>query len=232
MINGETKQQPLFNTPINFMIDLETTGTKAGCGILSIGATVFLTPVKAQAQFYCPIEMESNEHVGLEHDTNTLDWWKQQDEAVRKEAFSGKLELAEVLQNFANWMKSITTQPIVWGNAASFDIKVLEAAFKACGIDVPWSYRDEMCYRTLKSLFAGQVIYTPIPGMVKHHPLWDAVDQASHAEKCYLAMANITMAAMKFMDTAPQEEIQNLGIVRVNSDEALAAASALEQPLP
>jgi hypothetical protein len=66
----------------------------------------------------------------------------------------------------------------VWGNAASFDLKILEKAYKLMQIEVPWKYYNEMCYRTLKNLYPEiKIMCNPH----KHEALQDAIYQAEHA---------------------------------------------------
>jgi hypothetical protein len=69
---------------------------------------------------------------------------------------------------------------IVWGNGASFDVPLLEAAFAKCSIKPHWKYYNSLCYRTLKNLYKA-IQY--IPPRMKHSALEDAKAQAAHAER-------------------------------------------------
>ncbi len=170
---------PMYDRPINIMMDLETLGTDPGCTVLSIGATVFLE--EKRNQFYMKISRTSSAAFGFYEDPKTLEWWSTQDTAVFEEACSGEDSVAKVLVCFTRWLESITATPIIWGNAASFDCGVLAAAYSNLGMEKPWSFKNEMCYRTLKNLYTGCVPVV-IPVGVAHNALDDAINQANQVE--------------------------------------------------
>jgi hypothetical protein len=166
---------------INVMIDLETLGLKPGCAIVAIGASMFST--SDNSFFYSNISKYSNSVAGLTLDPSTLAWWNLQSKEAQELSLYGSDILQETLRQFAEWLKEIEDGKFevrVWGNAASFDLKILEAAYAACGIPVPWKYYNEMCFRTLKNL--GLVVEPEFAG-VKHYALADARHQARWAEK-------------------------------------------------
>lgn len=174
---------------IDVMIDLETLGTQPGCVILSIGAALVdpeviehNTDFDLSSCFYSAISTASCYDVGLGANQATIDWWNKQNEAAREEAFSGSARLSDVLSDFSTYISRLRAfgSVRVWGNAASFDLKILEAAYSVAGMPVPWSYKEEMCYRTLKNLFP-QIKATAQSGLVTHHALNDAMYQALHA---------------------------------------------------
>lgn len=164
---------------VDVMIDLETLGTKPGCVILSIGATTFGAPLgESRATFYSTAQFRTQHNLIAEE--STLDWWDKQDPITKKEAFSGTKHLSMVLDEFALYLGQLGKPPRVWGNAASFDISILEAAYIAYKLDVPWKYYNVMCFRTLKNLFPQ--IPVPPERADAHHALADAIYQAAHAE--------------------------------------------------
>jgi hypothetical protein len=167
--------------PCDIMIDLETVGKRAGCAILSIGA-VALCPIQEHPDidgnsFYTIISLPSCYALKLEADIDTLAWWSKQDAAVIQQAFSGHRDIKEALINFAGFLYQWPNKR-VWGNSASFDLKILEAAYLAADIPVPWTYREEMCYRTLKNLLPE--ITAPVANTCAHDALADAQFQATH----------------------------------------------------
>lgn len=163
------------------MVDLETVGKAAGCGILSIGAST----LDRKLSFYVNIDIISCYDVGLKDDPSTLMWWNEQPEEARIEAFNGKLHIKEALTVFSSWYKR-TKSPTLWGNGSDFDKPILEAAYNACGIEVPWKYNAGRCYRTLKVLYP-QVVAAPFAG-VKHCAIDDAENQARH---CHAILRHI-----------------------------------------
>ena len=162
------------------MIDIETLGTKPGCAILAIAAIPFGAIAEGEP-FYEKIDPLNCSKLGLAADQSTLDWWDKQDKRARAEAFSGVRHLPDVLEEFSQYIKQYNSVR-VWGNGASFDVPILEAAFTRCGIPVPWKYYNSFCYRTLKNLYPQVPYYKPLQA---HHALEDAKAQAAHAERIF-----------------------------------------------
>lgn len=165
------------------MIDLETLGTTPGCVILSIGAVDFSTGSEVITPFYRTIERASCRAVGLDEEADTYNWWMQQSGEAKLEAFKEEFELKEVLYDFSDYIKEFHRESAsvrVWGNAASFDLKILEEAYIAWDIPVPWSFREEMCFRTLRNLFPE--IKAPEFQGTPHVAICDAINQANHAD--------------------------------------------------
>ena len=162
----------------NVMLDLETTGVAAGCGILSIGACT----LDLNNEFYQKISIDSCYDRGLKDLPSTLNWWDYQDPAVKAEAFSGTLHLQDVLINFAMWLEKLGEKNVkVWGNGADFDLPILGAAYLACDMPIPWKPYNGRCFRTIKNIHA-EIIPNAFRGM-KHNALVDAKNQAVHLVK-------------------------------------------------
>jgi hypothetical protein len=165
----------------NLMLDLETLGTKPGCVILSIAAVPFNMPYDVDP-FYRKISPESAADVGLITDPATMEWWKKQGDAARDEAFSGTEDVKLVLTDFAQYISDMPSAPKIWGNGSDFDNPILAAAYHICEMRVPWSFRDNRCFRTLKSEF-DFLPYTP--PQIAHNALQDAMAQATQMNKIY-----------------------------------------------
>jgi DNA polymerase III epsilon subunit-like protein len=129
------------------MVDIETLGLETGAAIISIGAVRF-GPDGLGQTFYRSIDRESCVVVGLEIDQDTLEWWRDQGE-VADEVLNGGDELADVLEDFAEWFG---TADEVWANSPSFDCEMLEVAYDAVGLVEPWEFYQERDVRTLKAL--------------------------------------------------------------------------------
>lgn len=172
----------------NVMIDLETVGKSAGCGILSIGACFFdgdavTLPRGADTYFYAPITPESNTEIGLVYDQSTLEWWAEQSKEAYEAAWKDPtaIHISMALARFSDYLERFRGPVICWANGASFDFPILEAAYSNAGLEYPIEYRNIRCYRTLKNLFP-YVSATEIEGSVKHNAFWDAKYQAKHTE--------------------------------------------------
>jgi DNA polymerase III epsilon subunit-like protein len=160
------------------MIDIETLGTTPGCSILSIAAVPFNTPAPLE-YFYQKVDSKTCVEMGLHIDSSTVDWWSKQPADAYAEAFSGTTHITIALSELNAYLMTIG-EVRVWGNGASFDVPILEAAMSKCGLKPKWKYFNSLCYRTLKNL------YPAIPAeknRMKHSALEDAKTQAEHASR-------------------------------------------------
>lgn len=165
---------------VQVMLDLETLGTKPYCPVLTIGAVRFeVGDMQPMHPFYQAIRLESCLEHGLKPAAGTIDWWMKQSQAAQDAAFRDEkaVDLPEALDRFTDWMGS--RPDYVWGNSALFDNGILEAAYFACGKQLPWKAFHERCYRTLKSLPGMEQFKLQRAG-THHNALDDAVTQARH----------------------------------------------------
>lgn len=161
---------------VDIMLDLETVGTSAGCGILSIGAVTF----SLDKQFHEKI-LPASFHGTLKEDIDTLRWWHKQQKEIRDDAFSGIKPISLALVEFSDWFKGLgpVEDTYIWGNGADFDLPILEAAYETFGMEKPWAPYNGRCYRTLKNLLPH--VKAEVKNAVKHNALEDAKYQARHA---------------------------------------------------
>jgi hypothetical protein len=156
------------------MLDLETLGTTVGSSIISVGAVKFGNN-KIFDKFYKVVDMRSCEKYGLKIRARTLLWWLSQSEEARKEFIGESFDLKKVLGDFSYWVSDHDCE--MWGNGVGFDNALLSFAYECVGINKPWNFRGDRCYRTIKSLFP-QIRINDIG--VKHNALNDAESQAIH----------------------------------------------------
>lgn len=165
---------------VELMLDIETLGKKPGCVILSIAAVPFNVHSPLD-YFYEKVSAPSCIQRGLHTDDDTVAWWGLQSTAAREEAFSGTQSIDSALMRLAEYCAQLG--PVrVWGNGASFDAPILEAAFAACKIKVPWQYYNSMCFRTMKAMFKQIPYDKPVNA---HNALEDAKAQAAHLERIF-----------------------------------------------
>ena len=157
------------------MLDLETVGNTSQSAIIAVGAVKFGD--KVTEAFYTVIDLESSFKAGLKADASTIMWWMKQSEEARKQFdVVGEL-LAKALLDFSLW---VGDSPVVWGNGATFDNVILSNAYNLCGLPRPWSYKDDMCYRTVRNMFPD--VSCKREG-VYHNAVYDARNQANHLIK-------------------------------------------------
>lgn len=171
------------------MLDLETLGTKPGCKILSIGASVFNGPDELKDKyFYAVIDPDSQDLMDTQ-DPATMAWWNEQSAEARDAVFNNKYagNLVGVLKLFNTFLENLKDSPeeriIIWGNGATFDEPIIKEAMKRYEIEPAWTFRDSMCFRTLKELGKMWGIEEPDFTGVKHNALADAAHQAKWADK-------------------------------------------------
>lgn len=165
------------------MTDLETLGKGAGCKILSIGAVEFSTDGLGR-EFYTAVRIDAGQDE-LHTNADTQAWWDKQSPEARKvfkECAAKKTpELAAALTNFAAWLHAgIPYSAVrVWGNGSDFDNAILNYAYDAKGIPLPWQFWNNRCLRTLRWI-APHIPKVPFDGTA-HNALADAKNQALHA---------------------------------------------------
>ena len=169
---------------IEFMIDLETMGSGPTAAIVSIGCVPFdrESLTVGQDEFYTVVDLESSLKAGLTAESSTILWWMTQSEEARTELFSGRrAQLYEALSALRYWMAGLVpakNDRKVWGNGTAFDNVILSSAYKAVGLETPWNFWNDRCFRTMKNEFADM----PLPDRSGlHHK---AVDDARYQAEC------------------------------------------------
>ena len=163
------------------MIDIETTGTKPGCKILSIGAFGF-NEEGQQVSFYGKINPQKLAEENFIDEYTTMEWWRKQDETVMFETFSGQQGPAEVLAEFkAFFYKNFNPGRrdncwfTVWSCGIDFDFPILSELFRRMGFAFPWRFWQQRDYRTIRELF--QEVKKAEGNVEKHNALEDAKAQ-------------------------------------------------------
>lgn len=165
----------------NIMIDTETLGTTADAVILSIGAVRFsMDGVIEPSGFYASLSIDSQPNRRIQEDT--LMWWMEQSEEARKVFKEPKMTLEAALTELRDF---INDDDFVWSNGASFDIPMLEHAFKEHDLTCPWKFWNSRCVRTYRGLPGAGVVPKPVND---HHALSDAVNQAKYVQAIHAAV--------------------------------------------
>ena len=146
------------------MIDLETMGITPQAPIVSIGAILFdpnlnkLGNKKNNETFYEELDYSEQDRkpcqstVDWWNTQSTVDWWNTQSEAA-KNALGGLEDLPDVLIKLA---KFIPKNAKVWGNGSTFDIAMLEDAYRQYDMEIPWAFWNVRDCRTVVDMFETQ----------------------------------------------------------------------------
>jgi hypothetical protein len=167
----------------NFMVDIETLGTRSYSIILSIGVVAFdLKTGNTGDEFYRTIDVASSKEVGLTSDASTVEWWRKQDKSVRDALTKNTAHIHQVLTQLLAWFDMQTYERFMWGNSARFDLGLLENAYERCKLIPPWAYYNERCCRTIVALNPEIKNSLPKPTGA-HHPIIDCKHQIDYIVK-------------------------------------------------
>ena len=152
---------------MDLMIDLEGLGTGPDTTILTIAAQAF-DPFGSgyyNQQYYARITLESQENRSIQQ--GTIDWWATQPEQAKEEAFGeqGRIPLDQALDELA---KFIWQSKLIWANGPTYDMNIIEHAYKSYGKPLPWQFYVVRDARTIYSLWPD----LPRPP-TSHHALED-----------------------------------------------------------
>lgn len=138
------------------MIDLETTGKRPGCCILSIGAAG-IDKNGLEVKFYARIHHDKSKDEGFDDDPETIAWWRKQDTVTLKEAFGGMEGPQDVVNKFVDFVrKNFDTSAkdfSIWSKGSDFDFPILKAYLDAYDLETPWPFWSHRDYRTLQAVF-------------------------------------------------------------------------------
>lgn len=182
-------QKPLFT---DVMVDLETLARSPDSVIISIGIVPFnLHTGEYTKEDSLHLRPDPVEQVrsGRVIDYSTVKWWTQQDQAAREYFNKDSSTILPVgLKIIKNYFNKFIIPKLnneknvrVWGNGPTFDISILEHAFRQHNISIPWGYGDVRCVRTItdfnpkvkekyKSNFSGTM----------HDPVDDCISQIGY----------------------------------------------------
>jgi len=152
---------------MDLMIDLEGLATGPDTTILTIAAQAFdpLGDGWYNQQYYARVTLESQENRRIEQ--GTLDWWATQPAPARDEAFAeeGRISLDQALDGLG---RLIWHSKRIWAQGPTYDMNILEHAYKSYNKPIPWQYYSVRDSRTVFGLWPE----LPKPP-TSHHALED-----------------------------------------------------------
>ena len=183
---------------INIMMDIETTGVRPGCRVLSIGLAVFyLVNGKGTIGHTMTIYPSLTDQAGID-DPNTMGWWSTQSPEARNVFADNHINgvtvgkvfelFKEFIQNVVDWHKSLNDNAekvnvCIWGNGATFDNSIVQCMFEAKGYPVPWNTFGDRCYRTAFNMLGR-------PSLLREGVHHNALDDAIYQAQCLMSALN------------------------------------------
>jgi hypothetical protein len=162
-------------------LDLETLSTRPDACVIAIGVVLYLPEPSPGFSNFITGRWLIQPDLAIGHrDPQTENWWKQQDEEVRKLVFSGRSTTAEVLRDFQAFCRLHGSNKDFqwWADPAHFDFPILENQFHLLGYEVPWNYRQKRCLMTLsRELRDVGFPDLTVPSQLHHEPVSDALAQ-------------------------------------------------------
>jgi exodeoxyribonuclease VIII len=163
----------------HFMVDLETFGVRPDAAIVQIGAVRFDPDVVRSSDatirfnYRRNVCLASSLLAGATVDEATVSWWR-----ARPLALRDLVPIETALRELAAWLDSFPTPTVVWSNGAAFDVPILESAFRASSVPVPWRYSDVRDVRTVVAV-AREFGFEKPRAETAHDALADAAAQVA-----------------------------------------------------
>ena len=171
------------------MVDIETMGTEPGAALLSLAAVLFEPRgQRVEETFLRNIELQSCLDAGLRVGAPTVYWWLTRSDAARLALLKDRVPLSNALNDFSQWFKD-TGASKIWSHGATFDVVIVETAYRALGLNPPYKFRDARDTRTLFDL--ARVEYTENEETA-HQALADALRQAEFVQNAYRSIFDAT----------------------------------------
>lgn len=149
-------------TTINhFSVDIESMSANSNAAIVSIAVVPFTTYSHKKgeinkSQFVRGVDLKSCYEHGLHIDPDTIMWWLKQSDEARKSLSEDIIPLKEMLNHLWGFVHNIYYKDPKsvrwWSHGSSFDMVILENAYKATNIIPPWRYKQFRDTRTIFDL--------------------------------------------------------------------------------
>lgn len=158
----DSTTQEFVPPPVDLMIDIETLDTLPTAQIVEIGLCEIpklgkkpldVHEMNSLRKAAIPINPILQFKQGLTKGDSTLKWWMD-DEARSAQLgkyYESHVHLHEGLEQLASIIERAKPRH-VWCKGSSFDFAILRNAYAACGMPLPWEFRNEKDLRTFKDL--------------------------------------------------------------------------------
>jgi hypothetical protein len=117
---------------------------------------------------------------GLTFSASTVMWWLNQDKKAIESLMSNQDTLACALNEFTLF---INGEYEIWGNSARFDLGMLNNAYDALNLPLPWKYWQERDVRTLVAF--NPELKKSIVNDLPHDAISDCLYQIKYCSAIY-----------------------------------------------
>lgn len=166
---------------MHIMVDIETLAISPDACILTIAAQQF-NPFEKQnyddlRYYYARVSIESQKNRNVEE--HTVEWWANRSESAKKEAFSGdgRIPLSNALSELS---PLIWQSEFMWINDPTFEVNILENAYKSYNMPTPWKFYLVRDARTIYSIHPDLV-----RSQATHHALEDCRRQIEMLQQTF-----------------------------------------------
>lgn len=169
----------------NIMLDIETLDIKESSVVLSIGAVKF-DEVALGEKFHITMDINDQVKHGRTMDPETIKWWMKQSDGARQAVILDGVSPYIALMNLRDFIG--TERFKVWGNGAMFDNSIVISLFRTYGVQLPWTYKDDRCYRTvLAEHMERDPSFLKETPKCAHNALDDAIAQARTLQNIWVS---------------------------------------------
>ncbi|TVY93050.1 hypothetical protein LAWI1_G000620 [Lachnellula willkommii] len=152
----------------NIMLDLECAAIDThNPAIIELAAVYFDIDTGEELDSLCtPVSLQSSLEHGPTTDDNTLGWLKREIPQTLKTSQECSISLPQAIMRLSKFVakslretetrrikaglpKPWRSQAMIWGNGTTADNIWIRSAYKACSMEVPWQYYNDMCVRTV-----------------------------------------------------------------------------------
>lgn len=134
---------------IHAMIDIETLGVGTQAPLFEIACVLF-NPENGEeiSHMHAHVDiMDVMWRTGRCPQPGTLDWWRTQQ--YDPTVVDDRVTLSDSVSDLIALYEGRSVEK-TWANSPSFDLVILEGHFASVGEEVPWSYREELDFRTVR----------------------------------------------------------------------------------
>lgn len=185
------------------MADIETLDTRPYAVVLAIGVVLFnrrdpSVPMKELNLVFGKKEFRDEQIMfGRTVDKETVRWWKGQDPEVKRIFKQANVKsVPDALNKLTAFLTGEDCELLIWGNGANFDNVIITTLYESFGMEAPWKFWKDRCFRTFKGEH-GHIARPPAFQGTKHNAVDDARQQARYLQAMYTELQKYNIKSHK-----------------------------------